>query len=368
MLAGTMLALLILDVGSDFLSIKAWLAATRWWWKTQPWMMIIFLPAIMGPWTYLVHKRAPAFISTSVFQNYLRPIFGKPMNHRWTMPGFYLMAIWPSFMPWSLVLPVAVIKAWQNRRLAAVRYCLAATFGPLVVIEMVAQKLPHYLLPMFPAMAFLVADFVVRTVRGQYRELRTRKSKQITIAWSIGLAAIAFAPWLLMLPVFRYPALPYAAMAALTLSGLIAVGVTTRLFVKEQFGPVFLSMGTSSLFILTIVSLTFLPNFAPLCASRRASEAIWQTGFKPEDSVALMSYAEPSITFYLDGAGIDYGGDEYFPATPMSDWPQWIVMTSDRADRMPAMATQQYEPLGSFRSMSLGSKTGSGAVVVMRRK
>ena len=69
---------------------------------------------------------------------------------------------------------MAVVFAWRNRADPQIRFALAAVVGPWVMFELVRTKLPHYMLPAFPPLAFLTADAVVRCLRGERDDLRRR--------------------------------------------------------------------------------------------------------------------------------------------------------------------------------------------------
>src|SRR5439155_23270742 len=97
---------------------------------------------------------------------------------------------------WSLFLPVTIWLAWRHRHLPPIRFAIAAAIGPWLLLECVQTKLPHYLLPCFPPLAFLTADALVRCFRGQYRDLTNRGFLVAAAIWSIAVLAIGAAPWL----------------------------------------------------------------------------------------------------------------------------------------------------------------------------
>ena len=70
-------------------------------------------------------------------------------------PGYYLAAFPLTFWPGSLFAALAVPFAWARRREPAVRFCLCWIAPTWLVFELVATKLPHYVLPTYPAIACL---------------------------------------------------------------------------------------------------------------------------------------------------------------------------------------------------------------------
>jgi 4-amino-4-deoxy-L-arabinose transferase-like glycosyltransferase len=358
---GTLIGLAMMDVGKNVLSPRAWIAATRWWWGVRPWMALVISPAVVGPWILMVGHRSPGFLKVTLEKFMLAPIFDKPLNSRSVMPGFYLAVIWPAFLPWSLLLPITLLQGWKNRRLLPVRFCLAAVLGPWVVIEIVKQKLPHYLLPMFPPLAFLTADVIVRCVRGEIHIAVPKSWKWGVLVWAAAIVLMGAGPWLAAVPKFHYEGLPYVAMVTLTVTGLVLAGVTGALLIRGKLKEGFLAMGIGAMLVAVILFRMMLPGFAPLRATQLAGAAMYRAGFKDGDAVGLYGYSEPSITFYLNGAGtvID---------SPPVTWPKWVVMSGDKFEGLTEGQKKELELVGIFRSANTGSKKASGEVVVVRRK
>ena len=155
---------------------------------------VIIVAAIVGPWVVLVEQRAPGFIFTTASHDVVTRIF-EPLEQHKGPPGYYLITLWGTYFPWSLLLPLTFVIAWRHRNDPRVRFCLAATIGPWLMMELVQTKLPHYLLPAFPPLAFLTADAIVRCLRGEHRDLASRGTLVAVGIWAAIVAALWFAPW-----------------------------------------------------------------------------------------------------------------------------------------------------------------------------
>lgn len=93
-------------------------------------------------------------------------------------PGYYLVASLLAFFPWVLRLPAAVRGAWRD---PSCEFLLAWVLGPWALLEGMASKLPHYLLPLLPAAAIVVA------VHGSRRAL----ARPLALAWFVYIALAA---------------------------------------------------------------------------------------------------------------------------------------------------------------------------------
>src|SRR5436305_13738240 len=78
------------------------------------------------------------------------------------LPGYYLLASIVAFWPATLVLIPALAFAIRQRREPGVRFLLAWSAGVWLIFELVPTKLPHYILPAYPALAALCALWITR--------------------------------------------------------------------------------------------------------------------------------------------------------------------------------------------------------------
>jgi hypothetical protein len=69
---------------------------------------------------------------------------------------FYLITSFFSFFPWCIFLPLCVKRLWI-RRDSNENYLVGVVLVVLIVFTAIQTKLPHYVLPAYPALAILVA-------------------------------------------------------------------------------------------------------------------------------------------------------------------------------------------------------------------
>jgi 4-amino-4-deoxy-L-arabinose transferase-like glycosyltransferase len=89
-----------------------------------------------------------------LWEDWLVNYLSLPQPHR--ILGFVGDAL-VGFLPWSVVLPLALGHAVRQRRDAAVRFVLLCVAVPLLLIILSRTRLPRYLLPVYPGCAVLVA-------------------------------------------------------------------------------------------------------------------------------------------------------------------------------------------------------------------
>src|SRR3569832_2789464 len=75
-------------------------------------------------------------------------------------PGVYLLLFWLTFWPGAPLAAMAAPAVWEARREPGARFLLAWLIPSWIVFEAVMTKLPHYVLPLYPAIAILIAGIV----------------------------------------------------------------------------------------------------------------------------------------------------------------------------------------------------------------
>ena len=75
-------------------------------------------------------------------------------------PGYYFLLFWVTFWPGSVLAGLAAPAVWRARREPAAKFLLAWLVPSWLVFEAVITKLPHYVLPLYPAIAILIAGVV----------------------------------------------------------------------------------------------------------------------------------------------------------------------------------------------------------------
>lgn len=161
---------------------------------TRPLLGVAIVLAIALPWALAVG----AIVGYSeyfaiIFDETLGRAGGAKESH-WGPPGYHLVLLPVLFFPGSLVTLLALHRAWKRvRRTKSARMrtpdalLLAWIVPSWIVFELVATKLPHYTLVLYPAIALLSARAVVVLARS-----RARIGRAGVVLWGvIGLALVA---------------------------------------------------------------------------------------------------------------------------------------------------------------------------------
>lgn len=109
----------------------------------------------------------------------------------------YFLTVFLSFAPWSVKLPSLARRLWRKRD-ALDLYLIAGTAVIFGIFSIVKTKLPHYILPAFPLLAFLLA---------RHWEATTRTLRNWALATAAFWLALALVGFPLLAPFFASTAL-----------------------------------------------------------------------------------------------------------------------------------------------------------------
>lgn len=289
------------------LTVLALVAADRqaaWLGRLRPVLGLVVVSALVSPWLVAITlKTGGAFFAESVGHDLLGKV-ASGQESKGLPPGYYIASFWVTFAPFAPLALLAAPWVWHRRQRPAVRFCLAWLVPNWIVFELVATKLLHYTMPVFPAVALLIAaaaaDQFDRTAAAPRRRLFIAATLLGTVALvglAVGLAAV---PWLL-----DHRLNPLGVAMAATVALFWTLGVA-RLWRRAEQSAVVALLGAAAV-LAGIGYPALLERTDGLWVSRQAAQAVTQARRCPTTQVAAAGYSEPSLVF-LVGTDTILGG------------------------------------------------------------
>jgi 4-amino-4-deoxy-L-arabinose transferase-like glycosyltransferase len=143
------------------------------------WLGILLALVIVAPWHLLMYfKHGQTFVDEylgyHVLSRIATPLEGHPSSYI-----FYVLVIIDGFLPWSLLIPFAIVSSVRENlrgepRSRLLLLLVALVFGGYMLVQ---TKIVSYILPVYPALAVLVAAFVWKL----YLSLRHRSSLKLAL-------------------------------------------------------------------------------------------------------------------------------------------------------------------------------------------
>jgi len=263
----------------------------RWLRPARPLPGLALVVAVVAPWFLAIAwKSGGAFFAEAVGKDMMGKVGGGAEKH-FAPPGAYLAAFFGTFWPGAAFAALSVPFAWRARRSDPVAFLLAWIVPAWIILELVPTKLPHYVLPLMPAVAILA----VLALREGALTPQRRGARWVALlvpAIPAGLAiGLAVAAWRLdgALPVAG-PVLLLAASAVAVLSWRsLSTGAAERAMTLAVLAALLVP---GAVFGLTQAHLPALKVSPRLAALRDALPC-------RDPLVASLGYREPSLVFLV---------------------------------------------------------------------
>ena len=261
----------------------------RWLRATKPLLGLAVVLVMVAPWVIAIGLKSHwQFFQASLGQDFATKLQGGQESHG-APPGYFLALVNLTFWPAILFLLPGLGAAIRAHKEPAMRFLLvwAATW---VMFELVPTKLPHYVLPTYPALAFMGAVWA----------FKAREAEPVFYAapvqFVLAAAALAAAPmilpgmygagtmWWVLAPVVIFAALAIAAVIAYLRGARLAAALCAI---------------AAPVVLYPALTAGVAPGLTALWVSPRAAAAERALSRPDDPPPALAGYVEPSLVFLL---------------------------------------------------------------------
>ena len=278
--------LILMFVGLTILVLAVLDRSAVWLWRMRPVWGLMWMLVLVLPWFILIFLRAgDAFFANSLGGDMLSKLAAQESHG--APPGLYLLLFWVTFWPGAALAGMAAPAVWRARREPGAQYLLAWLIPSWIVFELVLTKLPHYVLPLYPAIAILAVGALERRVLSR-SWLRRGAAWWFAIPAIGSVIAIVGAIKLTHQPVF--PAWPLLAVAMIF--GLIA----WWLFEESRAEGSLLNAVIAAAFLAAGIYGVVLPSLTTLFPSAEAARAL-RNVVCVGPKAAAAGFHEPSLVF-----------------------------------------------------------------------
>jgi 4-amino-4-deoxy-L-arabinose transferase-like glycosyltransferase len=296
----------LLTMGSLSLFYREW----RWLKRLKPLSGIFILLAIVLPWLILITlKSGGAFFNESVNKDFLSKV-GDAQESHGAPPGYFALIFVVFIWPFGVLAIRGGLQALSRLREDPRLAFLTAWYIPFwLVTELIPTKLPHYILPAYPALLLMMAWAIDTGIAAQpYRGRWQIWVERLTL---LGLAAatVGFMGAGLVLPYvmtgsFSFPGI--IAFFTAAAAGVFASGLVLNHNLKRALQ----ASATFAIITLTLLTWGVVPALTPIWLSPAVANAFNAAKACNNSVLASANYAEPSLVFLAgtktvltDGAG-----------------------------------------------------------------
>ena len=265
----------------------------RWISVLRPVPGLLWLCVLVLPWFLAIATRAgTGFFEQSVGHDLMSKMVSAQEAHG-APPGYYFALFWVTFWPGATLAAMAVPSVWAARREKGARFLLCWIVPAWIVLELVITKLPHYVLPLYPAIAILIAGVVDPHVLARERWLVRGTGWWFFLPVILGIGTIiALVVFGRQLGLFAWP---FAAAAMIF--GLWA----WRLYAADGAEHSLMRAIVASILLAVAIYAVILPSLTTAFPSAALARIVQEADCK-QPLVATAGYQEPSLVF-LAGTG-----------------------------------------------------------------
>jgi 4-amino-4-deoxy-L-arabinose transferase-like glycosyltransferase len=278
---------IVIFVGLALMALAISDRSLRWFAALRPVPGLIWLCVLVLPWFIAIAARSgTTFFVESLGHDALAKLVSGEGNGK--PPGFYFAVFWVTFWPGATLAAMAVPAVWAARREKGARFLLAWIVPAWIVLELVVTKLPHYALPLYPAIAILIAGVI-----DPHMLSRTRGLARGACWWFVLPTLLAVGTVVGLIVFSRQlglPAWPFAAAAMI-------YGLWAWWLFDVDGAEQSLLRGMIASILLSIAVYGFIvPSLQTAFPSRMVADVLPATGCR-EPQLASAGYEEPSLVF-----------------------------------------------------------------------
>ncbi len=287
--------------------------------RLEPVPGIAIMLAIALPWIVEVSIANPEFAHFFFIHEHFQR-FLTQVHHR-TAPWWYFIPIlFAGMLPWTAMLGQALITAWKRDpgggSFRSRRFLLLYAAVIFLFFSASQSKLPSYILPIFPALALLMGEWLTR-VRGR------------TLAWLIlpvavfALAGAIASPFVVNYDSEKIPVALFALFGKWILAGALALLAASGLAMffarRERIEAAIVTLGAGGLLLVQLI-MTGHESLSPSFSTSHLAGTISPLLDADTPFYSVRTY-EQTLPFYIKRTVtlVDYGDELEFGLTQQPD-------------------------------------------------
>jgi 4-amino-4-deoxy-L-arabinose transferase-like glycosyltransferase len=276
--------------------LAVWKGEWRWLGRLHPVWGLLLTLLIVLPWLIAIALQSHgAFYEQSLGHDFGAKLGGGQESHG-QPPGYYLLLTVASFWPATLFLIPAVAAAIIGHRQPAARFLLSWAGATYLLFELVPTKLPHYILPAYPALAMMAAAFASAPRNRDLPNWRRLLPKVSAIYFLIGSALLVVGA--VLLPSYYGTGVTWDLLAAAAVPAVLAVATAIVAWGQRNHLSAALATATA-LSLYAVLTLDTAPRLDQFTLSPREAAMVARHSRPDDPPPVLAGYTEPSALFLI---------------------------------------------------------------------
>lgn len=227
--------------------------------------------------------------------------------HHKQPPWYYLESLPPNILPWTGLVPGALVLAFR-RRSPRDRFLLVTVLFVVAVFTVSTEKRGLYVLPAFPAFALLMAELVATVCRWDEPREAPTKFHRRWVTWGVGIVGGLLAVAGLALPLARERVEHVSLWLALVVGTVLVLGGAAAIYFSvrsRSLSAVGALSACTAVAYLSVVTWIY-PSLEPSKSARPFSERLREvTATSRAQGLPVVAYELSNLpeafAFYTDG-------------------------------------------------------------------
>lgn len=342
--------MILFFIGISVFALSFWERRWAWIMTMRPIFGLGIIVLLNVPWLVAIGLVTNgAYFKEAIGIDFLGKVSGSQEGH-WGPPGYYLVSLLIGFWPGWLFLAPGVVYSMARIREGAIRFLLAWLVPAWIILELLPTKLPHYPLPLYPAIALLCGAAVMAGVRESRSFLDNLPVRLGALLWIMVSMAITGALLIYLPSTYGTGSNIFLWLLAIPIIGA-AGGAVLFLLRGEGENASIAAIATGAVFA-AIAMAAVAPRLDQFMVSVKAADLVARAGASPA-AVAVAGYHEPSLVFLI-GTKIRLVNTGAEAADFLTKTPHSVALIED--EKLPEF--QQFLQKESFSADAIGNVKG----------
>lgn len=265
----------------------------RWIKNTKPFLGILLVILISVPWFFFMPSEEQRnFLQESFFHDFLGKVRSVQESHG-GFPGYYLIGLLFFFFPFSIFFIPLIHFLKISIRDKNIVFLLCWILPTLIIMELIPTKLPHYILPIYPAIAVLMGLLLA--------DIQSYKNLFLTKIAYFGYLLYFLISNGILLVIFKANQI-YGQINNINFFYYLFLFILNNLvfifIFKKQIKNTFYCLVFYSNIFTAIIYLFIAPSLTMLWTSKNIADLLTNNEYlENKSTIATLGYNEPSLVF-----------------------------------------------------------------------
>ncbi|MDC3090903.1 glycosyltransferase family 39 protein [Rickettsiales bacterium] len=252
---------------------------------------------IVFPWFILITiKSGSSFWHESVINDLLNKVKSGQESHGF-FPGYYTLLLFLFFWPGCTFLTTTIKSIFLNfsndyKGNLKLLYLICSFLPCFLLYELIPTKLPHYVLPAYPALSILTSIFIIDAIRENKDFLYSKVNTFCLLLYPIAFIS------LLLIAIIQYSKFEFSTMIISLYLMAITLFIAYQFFLKKNIKKFFISCFVFQISVYLCLVHYMTPKLETFWIAKKINNII-EINSEELENIYHYGFNEPSLVFMI---------------------------------------------------------------------